>query len=59
MILYILDTNGMKKEIKKYLFFSVFCLIFGIIYEIFSHQVYSIFMICAFCVPLVLGVRNL
>lgn len=55
MILYILDTNIMKKEIKKYLIFSSVCLIFGGIYEIFSHQVYSMFMILAFLIPLVMG----
>ena len=55
MILYILDTNIMKKEIKKYLIFSGICLIFGGIYEIFSHQVYSMFMIFSFLIPLVMG----
>ena len=31
------------------------CLIIGIVYEFFSHDVISIFMIGAFLVPLVLG----
>ena len=53
--LYILDTNMTKKEIKKYLIFSSICLIFSSIYEVFSHQVYSMFMICAFLIPLILG----
>ena len=55
MTLYILDTNMTKKEIKKYLIFSSICLIFSSIYEVFSHQVYSMFMICAFLIPLILG----
>ena len=38
-----------------YLFASIFCAAFGAIYEIFSHGVYSAFMICAFVFPLVGG----
>lgn len=34
---------------------SVFCILFGAIYEVFSHGVYSFYMIYAFAVPLVLG----
>ena len=55
MILYILDTDMIKKEIKKYLIFSAICLVFACIYESFSHQVYSTFMICAFLIPLFMG----
>ena len=55
MILYTLDTKKIKKEIKKFIIISLLCAIFGIIYEIFSHQVYSIFMICAFMIPLIGG----
>ena len=55
MILYTLDIKRIKKEIKKFLIMSAFVLVFGIIYEIFSHQVYSLFMICAFLIPLILG----
>ena len=55
MTLYILDTNMMKKEIKKFFIISIICLIFSTIYEMFSHQVYSYFMICAFLIPLVFG----
>ena len=56
MILYILDTNIMKKELKKYLIFSSLCLVFACIYEMFSHQVYSMFMILSFLIPLIMGV---
>lgn len=34
---------------------TVFCAVFGCIYEHFSFGVYSNFMLYAFCVPLVLG----
>lgn len=56
MILYILDTNIIKKELKKYLIFSSLCLVFACIYEMFSHQVYSMFMILSFLIPLIMGV---
>lgn len=35
---------------------SIFFALFGAVYEHFSHQVYSYFMIYAFALPLVLGV---
>lgn len=56
MTLYTLDTKYMKKQIITYLIASVLCIIFAVIYEAFSHQVYSLFMICSFAIPLVLGV---
>lgn len=56
MTLYILDTNNYKKVIKRYLIFTIIIFIFGIIYEMFSHQVYSKFMYLAFLIPLFLGV---
>ena len=40
---------------KGFLLASLFFAVFGAIYEFFSHQVYSLFMICAFLIPLVLG----
>ena len=46
----------MKKEFKKYLIFSGICLVFACIYEMFSHQVYSMFMILSFLIPLIMGV---
>lgn len=48
-----LDT---KKEIKYYTLLSISTLIFGIIYEIFSHNVYSNYMMFAFIIPLILGI---
>ena len=40
----------------NFLIISTICLIFGLIYELFSHQVYSVFMLGAFLIPLVMGV---
>ena len=34
---------------------SIFLAFFGAIYELFSHEVYSYYMIYAFAIPLVLG----
>lgn len=48
----ILDTN---KTIKHYLLFSIICFIISFTYELFSHGVYSNYMIFAGCVPLILG----
>ena len=52
-ILYTLDTD---KNRIIYLSISIFVLLFSIIYEFFSHGVYSYFMIGAFLVPLIFGV---
>lgn len=53
-----LDTDRMKNMAKTgfvYLFISLFCVLFGAVYEIFSHEVYSYFMLYAFVFPLVCG----
>ena len=42
--------------IGGYLAATVFCALFGAVYECFSHEVYSYFMIYAFAFPLMLGV---
>ena len=55
MTLFILDIKEVKKEIKKFVILAICVAAFGGIYEIFSHQVYSVFMLGAFLVPLVLG----
>lgn len=55
MILYMLDINTTKKQIYKYLIISIFFLIFSSIYEMFSHGVYSSYMMFAFTIPLLLG----
>lgn len=39
-----------------YSLFTVFLALFGAVYEKFSHEVYSCYMIYAFAIPLVLGV---
>ena len=38
-----------------YLIVAVFCAVFGAVYEHFSHQVYSAYMVYAFAFPLVAG----
>ena len=47
-------------ELKHNIMYStagtVFLALFGAIYELFSHEVYSYFMIYAFAVPLLMGV---
>lgn len=48
-----------KKQAFKtafiYLLISLFCIFFGAVYETFSHEVYSYYMIYAFAFPLVGG----
>lgn len=47
-----------KKALKTafvYLLISIFCILFGAVYEIFGHEVYSYFMLYAFVFPLVGG----
>ncbi len=56
-----LFTSGdkMKSEVKWALgmfCFALFCAIFGGIYEVFSHEVYSFFMMYAFMIPLLASV---
>lgn len=57
MTLSISDTNN-RKSIKAalvYLVVSCVCALFGAVYELFSHEVYSFYMIYAFAFPLVGG----
>ncbi len=53
------DNSPQKRRIAKigftYLLISIFCALFGAIYEHFSHEVYSGYMIYAFAFPLVGG----
>ena len=44
------------KERDRYAAAAIFTAFFSIVYEMFSHQVYSGFMLCAFLFPLVGGV---
>ena len=43
------------KTVITYVIIAIFCALFGAIYELFSHEVYSYFMIYAFVPPLVIG----
>ena len=42
--------------IKKYIVFTIFVLVFGLIYEHFSFGVISYYMLGAFLIPLLLGI---
>ena len=44
------------QTVTSYLLVTLFCVMFGSIYERFSHEVYSFFMIYAFVFPLAGGV---
>ncbi len=58
MILSTLAINKRKRARKigmNYLLFSIFLALFAFIYEKFSHNVYSNYMIFAFLFPLLLG----
>ncbi len=58
--MFISVTDSQKKHIAVtgfvYLLVSLFCILFGFIYERFSHEVYSGHMIYAFAYPLAGGV---
>ncbi len=58
--MYTSDTDKAVKSASKtlfvYILFTILTAIFGAIYEIFSHEVYSFYMIYAFAFPLVGGV---
>lgn len=59
MTLFTSDTDKLKstrKCFKAYLAVTVFVLVFGAVYEIFSHGVISLYMMLAFLIPLVFGV---
>ena len=49
------NYNG-KHRIVKNTISAVFCILFAAIYEAFSHQVYSLFMIGAFLFSVLLGI---
>ena len=50
------DKQLLTKTAMIYACAAAFCAFFGGVYEVFSHQVYSYFMIYAFAIPLALGV---
>ncbi len=47
---------SLKRNLLGNVIATVFLALFGAIYEVFSHEVYSYFMIYAFAVPLTFGV---
>ena len=49
------DRASLIRTSKVYLAATVFCALFGAVYERFGHGVYSYFMIYAFALPLLLG----
>ena len=54
--MYISDIEAAAKRASRtafvYLLVSLFCALFGAVYEVFSHEVYSFYMIYAFAFPL-------
>ena len=55
-------TSAIEINVKRasktsfvYLLISLFCVLFGAIYEIYSHEVYSYYMLYAFVFPLAGG----
>ena len=50
------STSQLDKMCFAYLLISLFCVLFGTVYEHFSHEVYSNYMIYAFVFPLAGGV---
>jgi hypothetical protein len=51
-----LSTSDIKNEIIKYVAISIFVGFISFVYELFSHNVYSFFMVYAFLPPFILGV---
>lgn len=50
------ENYSYLKTAYVYLLISLFCALFGAVYELFSHEVYSFYMIYAFMFPLAGGV---
>ena len=53
------ERSRRQKLLLWDLYATLFCVLFGAVYEVFSHGVYSYGMIYAFVFPLVLGVLPL
>ena len=56
--MYTSDNNNTRRALKTafvYLLISLFCALFGAVYEVFSHEVYSYYMLYAFAFPLAGG----
>lgn len=56
VILYMFNRKKILKDAWIELLYALFLCFFGMIYEIFSHDVYSYFMLYAFLVPMIMGV---
>lgn len=50
------SRREMEKIVFTYLLVTIFCAVFGAVYEWFSHGVFSYYMLYAFLVPLLGGV---
>ncbi|MBR3666394.1 MAG: hypothetical protein IKN66_04445 [Ruminococcus sp.] len=57
--MFISDTDESRRRVVRHaageLGGALFCAVFGMIYEVFSHEVYSYWMIYAFMFPLAAG----
>ena len=51
-----ISERDLKKDLLRHTLLTIVLSFFGGVYEYFSHEVYSYFMIYAFAIPLVLGV---
>ncbi len=51
-----MSTSALKKTRKHYIYGMLFCIIFALIYEIFSHSVISYAMVLSFLWPMLGGV---
>lgn len=51
-----MSTSALKKTRKHYIYGMLFCVIFALIYEVFSHSVISYAMVLSFLWPMVGGV---
>ncbi|MCD7855213.1 MAG: hypothetical protein LUG66_06325 [Clostridiales bacterium] len=51
-----IESKTILKTIFAYLVLTLFCALFGAVYEYFSHEVFSYFMLYAFGFPLIGGV---
>ena len=49
------DNLKYLRHLVGHLFVAIFCALFGAIYELFGHKIYSYYMIYAFAIPLVCG----
>jgi len=50
-----LDINFFKKQSKVYLLISATVLAFSLVYQIFTHGIYSTYMNVSFIIPLIFG----